>query len=278
MYATIHCYAGNWAGVALIACCMETAVWQIEHFREYRAFDVVVIASSAGGISALGSFLSGLPAYFSVPVVIAQHLGPRKTYESRLDRVLQLSTPLHVKWADDCETLAGGKVYLAPQDGMTTIDPCDGTLRTLRHTGLPRSTPKANPLFKSAAGFYGNRTLALVLSGALKDGAQGATEISRVGGRVLVQSCSSAQFADMPRAAEQETHVALAFDPCALAHAVIALAIAPGASEWFRVENNRHWSAADSAPTGLSVTARTRINKTSSPAPSASALLRSFGS
>jgi hypothetical protein len=35
------------------------------------------------------------------------------------------------------------------------------------------------------------------------------------------------------------SRIGLAFDPSALAHAVISLAMAPGAADWFRVGNAR---------------------------------------
>jgi two-component system, chemotaxis family, protein-glutamate methylesterase/glutaminase len=223
---------------------MEPAAPQVPELQAYRAFNMVVIAASAGGIPVLGSFLSGLPRYFSAPIVVAQHLGPRSLYESRLDRVLQRFTELEVKWASDGETPVSGKVYLAPQDQITVIDPADGTLRTMLRPDPLRSRSSGNDLFKSAAKFYGYRTLALVLSGALDDGAEGSLEVLGVGGRVLAQSCRSAEFADMPRAAMNHTHAALAVEPVALAHTAIALVMAPGASEWFRVGTDR-WRGLD---------------------------------
>jgi two-component system, chemotaxis family, protein-glutamate methylesterase/glutaminase len=222
---------------------MKPAVEQVLELQAYRAFSIVVIAASAGGIPVLASFLWGLPKYFPAPIVVAQHLGPRSLYESRLDRVLQRYTQLEVKWANDGETLVPGKVYLAPQDKLTMIDAEDGTIRTMLRPDLLPATPTADDLFKSAAKFYGYRTLALVLSGALDDGAEGSSEVSCVGGRVLAQSCSSAEFADMPRAAMNLTRAALAVEPVALAHAAIALVMAPGASEWFRVGSDRYSGA-----------------------------------
>ena len=40
-------------------------------------YGVVAIAASAGGITALGRVLGGLPGGFPVPVLIVQHLDPR---------------------------------------------------------------------------------------------------------------------------------------------------------------------------------------------------------
>lgn len=213
---------------------------QIPRVLEFKAFDIVVIAASAGGVAALGLFLSGLPACFPVPVVIAQHLSPRRVHESQLDRVLERRTALNVKWADDGEIPMAGTVYLSPQDRLTVIDSSYGTLCTTSTSGLRRATPRANPLFDSAAEYYGRRTLALVFSGVLEDGADGARKVAEAGGRVLIQSYLSAEFDDMPKAAAANTRAAMAFDPLALAHVVVTLVMAPGASDWFRVSDQRN--------------------------------------
>ena len=39
---------------------------------------LVVVGSSAGGIDALSVLVSTLPALFPAPIVIAQHLDPRR--------------------------------------------------------------------------------------------------------------------------------------------------------------------------------------------------------
>lgn len=240
MYGSVHWYIELVSAIQYSRADDSHERLQIHGSLEFKAFDIVVIAASAGGISALGALLSGLPACFPAPVVIAQHLSSRTIYESCLDRVLERHTALKVKWAEDGERPIAGTVYLSPQDRLTVIDSSCGTLCTTRKSELQRTTPKANPLFQSAAAFCGARTLALVLSGVLDDGAEGATNVVEAGGMLLVQSYRSAEFDNMPKAAIKSRRVALAFDPQALAHAVVALVMAPGASDWFRVGDQRN--------------------------------------
>lgn len=209
----------------------------------YRGFELLVLAASAGGVTALELFLSALPSYLAIPVIVAQHLPRSKNYVSCLDMVLQRKTSLRVKWAENGEIPVAGTVYVAPQDKVTVVNAENGSIRTT--TGDGKSTPLADPLFRSAAQHYGSRVLGVVLSGSLSDGARGAAEIVRAGGRLLVQSRGSALFGDMPRAALLKSGPALAFDPFALAHVVVSLVMAPGAAEWFRVGKGRnasiHW-------------------------------------
>ena len=203
--------------------------------KPYAAFDVVLVAASAGGLRPLEMFLSGLPFCFPAPVIVVQHLPSRRTYASRLDHVLQRRSKLPVKWAEDGELPRPGVIYLAPQDAVTVIHPGDGSFCTTALPEFGRARPTADPLFRSAAAVFHQRVIAVVLSGTLSDGAEGAWEIARARGRVLAQSYCTAEYADMPRAAMRRTRIGLAFDPCALAHAVVSFVMAPGAAEWFRV-------------------------------------------
>jgi two-component system, chemotaxis family, protein-glutamate methylesterase/glutaminase len=41
------------------------------------SYGIVAIGASAGGVTALGRVLGGLPVGFPVPVVVVQHLDPR---------------------------------------------------------------------------------------------------------------------------------------------------------------------------------------------------------
>jgi two-component system chemotaxis response regulator CheB len=56
-------------------------------------------------------------------------------------------------------------------------------------------------LFVSLARHAGPRTIGVVLSGALRDGAKGLAEIKQAGGITMAQSPEDAEFASMPEGA-----------------------------------------------------------------------------
>lgn len=201
----------------------------------YAAFDVVVMAASAGGIQALIPLLQNLPTGFPAPIVVAVHLPPASRHESKLVSILRRDTWLDVKWAEDRERLLAGTIYVAPQDHSTIIDTETKCLLVSPVKETRERGPAADPLFFSAALAFKRRTLAVILSGVLSDGAAGASMIARAGGRVLAQSVSEAQFADMPKAAMKLSQVGLAFDSTSLAHVVSSLVMIPGVAEWFAI-------------------------------------------
>jgi two-component system chemotaxis response regulator CheB len=203
--------------------------------NSYRAFEVVAVAASAGGVQALQSLLAGLPSYFPAPLIIVQHLPPRSTYVSCLDWLLQRKTELRVKWVRDGESLLPGTVYLAPQDSATLLVEESRRLKVVKLRRPQRIKPAADPLFQSVAQVFGERALALVLSGALSDGAEGAARIAAAGGRVLTQRAEDAEYPYMPNAALKRCCTGPAFDAHALAHVVRSLVMAPGAAALFNI-------------------------------------------
>lgn len=64
------------------------------HFPN-TAFDVVALAASAGGLTALSKVLSALPVDFPAALVVVQHVDPRR--RSLMAEILSRRTPLRVK-------------------------------------------------------------------------------------------------------------------------------------------------------------------------------------
>jgi two-component system chemotaxis response regulator CheB len=161
-------------------------------------FDIVAIAASAGGVSALTQVLSRMPADLGAIVVVVQHVDPR--HRSLMPQVIGRQSRLLVRHAEDGMHLKPDHVYLAPPDEHLLING-DGTV-TLTHTELVNFVrPSADLLFESVAAAYGERAIAVVLTGTGHDGSLGVTAIKQRGGTVIAQDESSSEFFGMPSAA-----------------------------------------------------------------------------
>jgi len=158
----------------------------------------VFMGTSAGGMEALKRILSALPAGFPVPVVVVQHLHP--TQDGFLADFFDSLCPLKVKEADDKEPLAPGVIYLGPPNYHLLVDP-GRTLSLSTDEKVNHSRPSIDVLFESAADAYGPGAVAVVLTGASRDGAAGLAHIRAKGGLAIVQDPKTAEYPLMPQAA-----------------------------------------------------------------------------
>src|SRR6185295_11176649 len=75
-------------------------------------YAIVAIGGSAGGLESVRTILHALPAGFASPILVVLHLHPK--YTSHVAEILRRQTTLNVKDAEDNETVASGRVYMAP--------------------------------------------------------------------------------------------------------------------------------------------------------------------
>jgi two-component system chemotaxis response regulator CheB len=165
-------------------------------------YSIAAIASSAGGINALGAVLSELPADFPAPIVVVQHLD--RHHDTVIAKILGRRTPLAVRLAVDGANLEPGVVHIAPPNHHLVIGP--GHQLQLTDAELIHFVrPSADLLFESVAARYGARAVVTVLTGSGQDGATGVAKVKARGGTVIVQDPQDAEFAGMPTAALERT-------------------------------------------------------------------------
>jgi len=161
-------------------------------------YRVVVIGGSAGGFPALASLLSALPPDFGLPILVVLHLSA--TQPSKLPAVVGYHTPLRVKWAEHGERMRAGIVYVAPPDRHLLVREGERVaLSQSERRGWWR--PAVDTLFESAAADYGESVIAVVLSGAMWDGAKGVAAVGAAGGITIAQDEATSDHFDMPAAA-----------------------------------------------------------------------------
>ncbi|HVQ39817.1 MAG TPA: chemotaxis protein CheB, partial [Pyrinomonadaceae bacterium] len=103
------------------------------------------------------------------------------------------------------ETIVSGRVYLAPRDYHLLIDA--GSFALSIEPAVAFARPSIDVLFESAADYYQERMIGVVLTGANRDGARGLAAIKLRGGLALVEDPAHATCPEMPAAAIAGTEV-----------------------------------------------------------------------
>lgn len=160
-------------------------------------YDIVMVGTSWGGLAALRTLVSGLPEEFAMAVAIVQHR--HKDSDHLLRVLLQERSPLTVCEIEDKMPIEHGRVYVAPPDYHTLVEPGHFSLST--EAPVRYSRPSIDVAFGSAADSYTHRAVGVVLTGANADGAEGLRFISDRGGMALIQEPETAESPTMPRAA-----------------------------------------------------------------------------
>ena len=171
-------------------------------------YKLLVIGFSAGGIPLVTRILQALPQDYPLPVVIVSHLPQAK--ESSLAEMLDRVTPLTVSMALDKEAIMAGHVYLAPSGYHLLVE-----RRGLHGPSFALSVdepvqnvrPSIDVLFESAAEVFETGLIAVLLSGANSDGAQGMACVKQLGGLGIVLSPQECEFNAMGRAALERVQV-----------------------------------------------------------------------
>jgi two-component system chemotaxis response regulator CheB len=165
--------------------------------------DLVVIGASAGGVDALQEVVACLPAEFPAAVLVVLHVAASGT--SVLPAILTRRGALPASFARDGEEILRGQIFVAPADHHMLVH--DGRIRLTKGPRENGHRPAIDPLFRSAARSNNGRTIGVILSGLLDDGASGLRFVEQSGGATVVQDPEDAQFASMPHAAMHLTRV-----------------------------------------------------------------------
>ncbi|MBW3584156.1 MAG: chemotaxis protein CheB [Euryarchaeota archaeon] len=166
---------------------------------------VVVVGTSAGGLSALKRLVAQFPPDFPAAVFVVQHLAAEVSIDVWLDALGRAGSLPCIR-ASDGERFKEGHVYLAPTDHHLLVGKNEKIMVT-KGARENRWRPAIDPLFRSAAVACGNRVVSVLLTGHLDDGTAGTIAVKRCGGTTVVQDPEEADHPDMPMNAIQNAEV-----------------------------------------------------------------------
>ena len=189
--------------------------------RQGKAFPIVGVGASAGGLEAFSQLLEHLPSTTGMAFVLIQHLDP--THASQLPEILARKSGMPVREVRGDTAVEPDHVYIAPASNNLKIE--NGVLRAVsRPTAAGVRNMAIDDFLGSLAKERGNLAFGIILSGTASDGTLGLKAIKAEGGITLAQEPSSAKFDGMPSSAIAAGAVDFVLTPEAIAKQLVSLA------------------------------------------------------
>ncbi len=162
-----------------------------------RAFPVVGIGASAGGLNVLAQLFEAIPDQPGMAFIVIQHLDPNKA--SHTAELLSRHTVMKVAQVEDEPRIVPNCVYVIPPNTYLRI--ANGLLHLSAPEHRQGGRMSIDFFFRSLAEDAGPRAVAVILSGTGTDGALGIKAVKAEGGLVVVQEPYSAEHSGMPESA-----------------------------------------------------------------------------
>lgn len=178
----------------------ERSFQRVARARAPASGTVIGIGASTGGVEALRSMLTELPAEMP-PILVAQHMLPgfTETFARRLDAICELQ----VKQAEDGEEACEGCVYVAPGGRHLKLERrlARYVLRVTEDAPVNRHRPSVDTLFRSLQQAAGAQAIGVMLTGMGGDGAEAMLALRDGGAHTIAQDEATSVVFGMPRQA-----------------------------------------------------------------------------
>lgn len=158
----------------------------------------LAIGASTGGIPSIYSLIDNLDDSVDCPIFITQHLPG--TFMPFFAAQLSVKTKRSVSVAAPGVPVQNNHIYLAPGEAHLVCRRKGKNVILDHNTDckLTRYCPSVDVMFSSIAEIYGDRAVAIILSGMGNDGTLGGRSLAQSGAKILVQDASSSVVWGMP--------------------------------------------------------------------------------
>ena len=161
-----------------------------------NTFPLVGIGASAGGLDALQQLLAEVSTNSEMSYLILVHTS--NEHSSPLPEILQRSTDLPVKVAQEGELILSSQIYIMPP--QSAVEFHDNRFYFSPLT-IRENLSSIDTFFKALANYDPTRAVGIVLSGMGSDGTLGVQALKAQEALVLAQSQDSARYPEMPDSA-----------------------------------------------------------------------------
>ena len=163
--------------------------------RESARIRIVTMGASTGGPSTIEAILAALPKNFPVPILIVQHMSAG--FIGGFVQWLRSSSRLPVHLATHGELLLPGHVYVAPDEYQMKVER-EGKIALTKDEPEYGLRPSVSYLFRSVAEVYGCDSVAGLLTGMGRDGAEEMRLLKEKGAVTFAQDKDSSVVHGMP--------------------------------------------------------------------------------
>jgi two-component system, chemotaxis family, CheB/CheR fusion protein len=165
------------------------------HEEPIKAFPIVGIGASAGGLAAFEALFTHISVDSGMAYVVIQHLSASQ--KSILPEILQRYTSMPIHEVTDGIEVKPDCVYVIPPGCDLAL--VDGHLMILKPNSEHPYRLSIDFFFRSLANVRKDRAVGIILSGTASDGSQGVRYIKTEGGLTIAQDPDTAEYGDMPR-------------------------------------------------------------------------------
>lgn len=158
-------------------------------------YEILVIGASAGGPESARKLLENIDKDLPIPVILVQHIDPH--FADGFVQWLNSYSNLKVMIASDNMLLENGIVIMPPGNSNIIIKP-NKTIGLITEKNQNEPVPSVNKLFESAATVFDKKTIAVLLSGMGKDGAEMMKKLHKSGALTYAQDEKTCLVFGMP--------------------------------------------------------------------------------
>jgi len=179
----------------------RTSTTKISKAFKAADYDLVAIGTSTGGPVALHEVLTQLPANFTLPILLVQHM-PAKFTEAFAARLNQ-QCKIEVREAKNGDEVKAGLALLAPGGMQMKLEKRAGRMRVkVEEETDPQQNykPCVDVTFKTVGDTLGDRVLGIILTGMGADGSVSCKTMQSRGATIWAQDEDSSVIYGMPAA------------------------------------------------------------------------------